>query len=46
MDDALDTALDQLGMLSTVTTARKEYISEMRLRGRRSLACVSPRRYV
>ncbi|CAL8111385.1 unnamed protein product [Orchesella dallaii] len=35
MED-LDAALERLGMLSTVTNARREFINEMRLRGVRS----------
>jgi hypothetical protein len=35
----LDSALDSLDMLSTVTNARKEYLNEMRIRGVRPFGC-------
>jgi len=36
--EELDIALERLGMLSTVTNARREFLAEMRLRGVRSQA--------
>lgn len=41
--EELDTALERLGMLSTVTNARREFLNEMRLRGVRSqTSCTFP----
>jgi len=43
MEEELDSALERLGMLSTVTNARREFLNEMRLRGVRSqTSCTFP----